>query len=96
MFQLGHAALAFAAWATIYYWALERCAFLLPIVPFMALATLVMLHWLLRVTWSTFWYDRLDDDPNTDSSVFLPILIIALLLVTEWKGAQQYLSLIHI
>jgi hypothetical protein len=91
MFQVGHAALAFAAWATIYYWALERWAFLLPAVPVLSLATLSMLHWLLRVTWSTFWYDRLDDDPNTDSSVFLPILIIALLLVTEWKGAQQYM-----
>jgi len=91
MFQGGHAALALAAWATIYYWALERWAFLLPAVPFLALATLTMLHWLLRVTWSTFWYDRLDDDPNTDSSVFLPILIIALLLLTEWKGAQQYM-----
>ena len=80
--QAAHTALAFASWLMVFSWALQNTEWIW-LAPIMSGGALITLHYLFRVTWSTFWYDRLDDDPNTDSSVFIPVAIIALLLVTE-------------
>jgi hypothetical protein len=90
--QAGHGVLAFAAWFTIFTWAFSKVPMLQPAAPWLAGAILLVFHLLFRVTWDTFWYDRLDDDPNTDSSPFIPIGIILVLLGTEVYGAQEFLT----
>lgn len=90
--QCAHAGLAFAAWASIFAWALQKFAGAPYLVTLLSVGSLAALHSLFRVTWSTFWYDRLDDDPNTDSSFVIPIGILVLLLFIEVKGATMFLS----
>ncbi len=92
LLQTAHGFLAFAAWTAIYVWVFQRIPALQFLAPVLSISTLFALHVLFRTTWDTFWYDRLDDDPNTDSSVFMPIAIITLLLFAEVNGARQYLS----
>jgi len=92
LLQTAHGFLAFAAWTAIYLWVFNNVPGLLFLAPILSISTLFALHILFRTTWDTFWYDRLDDDPNTDSSVFMPLAIIALLLFAEVNGARQYLS----
>ncbi len=92
MLQTAHGAIAFAAWTAIYLWVFKNIPFMLPTAPFLAGGTLIALHILFRTTWQTYWYDRLDDDPNTDSPVWVPAAIIVLLLFAEVQGARQYLS----
>lgn len=92
LFQVGHAALAFAAWSTLFTWALAQYVFLLTFVPLLAVGTLLALHILFRTTWETYWYDRLDNDPNTDSPIAVPIIIIVALLGCEVYGAGKFLE----
>lgn len=92
VFQGAHGFIAFAAWTAIFTWVLKVVPLLLPLAPFLAGFTLIALHVLFRTTWQTYWYDRLDDDPNTDSPVWVPAVILALLLFAEVQGAKQYLS----
>jgi len=92
LLQTAHGFLSFAAWTSIYLWVFAKVPELLFLAPILSISTLFALHILFRTTWDTFWYDRLDDDPNTDSSVFMPLAIIALLLFAEVNGARQYLS----
>ena len=90
--QTAHAAIAFAAWTAIYLWVFKAVPFMLPAAPFLAGVTLAVLHVLFRTTWQTYWYDRLDDDPNTDSPVWVPAAIFVLLIALEVQGAKQYLA----
>lgn len=92
LLQTAHGFLAFAAWTAIYLWVFHNVPALLFLAPILSISTLFALHILFRTTWDTFWYDRLDDDPNTDSSIFMPLAIIVLLLFAEVNGARQYLS----
>ena len=92
LLQTAHGAVAFAAWTAIYLWVFKNIPFLLPTAPFLAGGTLIALHILFRTTWQTYWYDRLDDDPNTDSPIWVHIAIIILLLGAEIQGARQYLA----
>lgn len=92
LLQTAHGAIAFAAWTAIYLWVFKNITFMLPTAPFLAGGTLFALHVLFRTTWQTYWYDRLDDDPNTDSPIWVPAAIIVLLLFAEVQGARQYLS----
>lgn len=92
VFQGAHAFIAFAAWTAIYIWVFQKIPFLMPVAPFLAGATLLALHVLFRTTWQTYWYDRLDDDPNTDSPVWVPVVIMVILLFAEIQGARQYLT----
>lgn len=92
LLQTAHGFMAFAAWTAIYIWALQIIPGMGFLAPVLSIFTLFALHILFRTTWDTFWYDRLDDDPNTDSSVFMPLAIIALLLFAEVNGARQFLS----
>lgn len=92
LLQAAHGAIAFAAWTAIYLWVFKAVPFMLPTAPFLAGATLVALHILFRTTWQTFWYDKLDNDPNTDSPIWVPAVILALLITLEVQGAKQYLA----
>jgi hypothetical protein len=92
LLQTAHGFLAFAAWTAIYVWVFHNIPGLQFLAPILSISTLFALHILFRTTWDTFWYDRLDDDPNTDSSIWMPVAIIALLLFAEVNGARQYLS----
>lgn len=89
--QAGHSVLAFAAWMTIFAWAFSKVPTLQPAAPWLAGGILVVFHLLFRVTWDTYWYDKLDEDPNTDSSPFIPLGILVVLLFTEAYGARQFL-----
>lgn len=90
--QVVHGALAFAAWYTVFSWVFISAPQYAWVCPWLAFGALFTLHTLFRTTWTTFWYDRLDDDPKTDSSVFIPAAILILLLVTESTGAEMYLA----
>lgn len=92
LFQTGHGVLAFAAWASLYAWGLEKFPTFLFLVPVFAFLTLISLHVLFRITWETFWYDKLDSDPNTDSPLAVPALIMVMLLGCEIYGAQRFLE----
>ena len=92
LLQTAHGAIAFAAWTAIYLWVFKNIPFMLPTAPFLAGGTLVALHILFRTTWQTYWYDKLDNDPNTDSPVWVPLAIIVLLLGAEVQGASKYLE----
>jgi hypothetical protein len=92
LLQTAHGAIAFAAWTAIYLWVFKAVPFMLPTAPFIAGATLLALHILFRTTWQTFWYDKLDKDPNTDSPIWVPVAIFILLITLEVQGAKQYLA----
>lgn len=87
-----HSFLAFAAWVAVFAWAFDKVPVLQPFAPFLAAALLLVFHVLFRVTWSTYWYDRLDKDTRTDSSIFIPLAIMAVLLFTESQGARMFLE----
>jgi hypothetical protein len=86
-FQIAHIALAFSAWSAIFTYALENFGSSPIISGLLAAVTLFVLHLIFRTTWESYWYDKLDNDPNTDSSPILPVVIILLLLITEQQGA---------
>lgn len=92
LLQTAHGAIAFAAWTAIYLWVFKAVPFMLPTAPFLAGGTLLALHILFRTTWQTFWYDRLDQDPNTDAPIWVPMAIVVLLIALEVQGAKQYLA----
>jgi hypothetical protein len=92
LLQTAHGFLAFAAWTAVYIWVFKAAPQFMWIAPILSISTLFALHVLFRTTWETFWYDRLDDDPETDSSVFMPVAILILLLFAEINGATMYLS----
>lgn len=92
VFQGAHGFIAFAAWTAIYVWVFQKVPLLLPIAPFLSGFTLIALHVLFRVTWQTFWYDKLDNDPNTDSPIWVPLVVIIVLLFAEVQGAKQFLA----
>lgn len=87
-----HGFLAFAAWTAIFTWIFQNIQWLLWLAPFLAGVALFAMHVIFRATWETFWYDKLDDDPNTDSPIYVPIAIIILLLIAEVNGVQRFLT----
>lgn len=92
LLQALHGFLAFAAWFGIFQWAFIKAPVLQPTAPYLAVLLLLAFHLLFRVTWSTYWYDKLDDDKNTDSSPWIPLLIVVVLIVTEAQGARIFLQ----
>jgi len=90
--QAAHIALGFAAWAAIYGWAFRGFPAMQPFVPALAVGSLLVMHVLWATTWATFWYDRLDDRTETDSSPFLPLVIMAYLGFPDRKGATMFLQ----
>lgn len=92
LLQIAHGFLAFAAWSAVFYWVLSSIPGLHFMVPFLAGGSLLALHVVFRTTWETYWYDKKDNDPNTDSPLWLPVAIIAVLLITEVWGARKFLE----
>lgn len=92
VFQAAHGFIAFAAWTAIYIWVFKNIPALMFLAPWLAGFSLLALHVLFRTTWQTFWYDKLDDDPKTDSPIFVPAAIVVVLLFIEVQGARQYLA----
>lgn len=92
LLQIAHGFLAFAAWSAVFYWVLSSIPGLHFMVPFLAGGSLLALHVVFRTTWETYWYDKKDNDPNTDSPLWLPVAIIAVLLLTEVWGARKFLE----
>lgn len=90
--QLLHAAIAFGAWYMLAEASIGRYYNSPILFGSIAVGALAALHPLLKTTWATYWYDQLDDDPNTDSSIWIPLVIVALLIFTEYKGAQSFLE----
>ena len=90
--QTAHGFLAFAAWMAVYLWVFKALPAFQFLAPILAIGSLFALHVLFRTTWTTFWYDRLDDDPNTDSSIWIPVSIFAILLISEVNGARMFLE----
>ncbi len=90
--QVLHAFLAFSAWFALFTWAFEKVPIFQPAAPWLAGILLLAFHALFRVTWDTYWYDRLDKDDRTDSSIFIPLAIMAVLLFTEAHGARIFLE----
>jgi len=86
VFQILHSFLAFAAWKAIFDWAFTFVPALQPASPVLAGLMLYAMHSLFGITWSTYWYDKLDKDTRTDSSIALPILLFVVLLATEVTG----------
>lgn len=87
-----HGFLAFAAWYSIFAWAFSGIDVLKPFAGYLAATLLIVFHALFRVTWDTFWYDKLDQDDRTDSSPWIPLIILAVLLITEANGARIFLQ----
>jgi hypothetical protein len=92
LLQIAHGFLAFAAWSAVFYWVLSSLPGLNFLVPFLAGGALLALHVVFRTTWETYWYDKKDHDPNTDSPLWLPVAIIVVLLLTEVWGARKFLE----
>lgn len=87
-----HGFLAFAAWVAVFTWSFDKVPVLQPYAPHLACILLIAFHVLFRVTWSTYWYDRLDKDDRTDSSITIPLIIMVVLLFTESQGARMFLE----
>lgn len=61
-------------------------------VPIVSALLVFFLHNLLSSTASTYFYDKLDDDPDTDSSPIIPIFIALSLIAMDYYGAKKVLS----
>lgn len=90
VFQTLHGFLAFPGWKSIFSWAFALLPDFQFLAPYLAGTALFAMHALFTVTWKTYWYDRLDDDPNTDSKIWMSVVIGAMLLVTEIYGASMF------
>jgi hypothetical protein len=90
--QIAHVLLALGAWTQIYEWATQSVPFLQFLAIPISLLIVYTLHKIFEVTWETFWYDKLDDNDKTDSSIVLPLLILIVLVLSEKQGAQMFLE----
>lgn len=90
--QIAHTLLALGAWMQIYSWATRAMPFMQPLALPVSLLVLYTLHKVFEVTWTTYWYDRLDNDDRTDSSVYLPVLVLLVLFITEQQGAKMWMA----
>lgn len=90
--QIIHAFIGLAAWKAIIgsglgqilspdHWAIWL----------IALTGVGVCHLMFRTTWEGYWYDLWDDRAETDSSIWLPILLGIILLFTEKQGAETLL-----
>lgn len=56
------------------------------------LFALVALHYGLYTTATTYFYDKMDQDERTDSTIIIPLLITALMLFASREGSHAILS----
>lgn len=59
------------------------------IISILACAIIFVLHSVMRVSWETYWYDKLDEKEETDSSVFPTLITACLLIAMGFLGARQ-------
>lgn len=90
VFQTLHGFLAFPGWKSIFSWAFALLPDFQFLAPYLAGTALFAMHALFAVTWKTYWYDKLDNDPNTDSKIWMSVVIGLMLLVTEIYGASMF------
>lgn len=88
--QMLHGSLAFAAWTSLIAWGLGSFLDAPLLHTVIAIVGLTTFHVLFRVTWSTYWYDRMDEKDETDSSIWIPIIIMCILFGTEVFGARKF------
>lgn len=55
----------------------------------LAAGLLILMHYLLKETYTTYWFDKLDDDEETDSSIWIPVLLMVALFVAGRFGIQM-------
>lgn len=82
----------FAGFKAIFTNGFETVAFLKMLIVPLTLITLFALHTGLYVSSRTYFFDTLDDDPNTDSTIFLPLLITALLIFGSREGNKTLME----
>lgn len=79
----------FPAYKYVLDGAFENIPTLLWTTPYAAALILLVMHYLLRETYMTYWFDRLDDDEETDSSIFIPIVLILILFIAGRYGVKM-------
>lgn len=88
--QILHAAIDFAYMRILVGWGIAR--FLgedSVFIDIIAITAILVLHAILRVSWSTYWYDKLDDRTETDSSIWLPLIVAAIIVAVGFQGSQK-------
>jgi uncharacterized membrane protein len=90
--QILWAAVSYVACLNLFDWFFVHAPVLQGASPYLAGITLVALHVLLRTTYQTYWYDKLDDRTETDSSPILPLLIMGALVLLDYHGAKIFVS----
>jgi len=56
---------------------------------YLAAGLLILMHYLLKETYTTYWFDKLDNDEETDSSIWIPILLMLALFIAGRFGVQM-------
>lgn len=90
--QVIWAALSFVACRALFDQIFSHTPALIWLSGYLAAFSLIVLHVLLRTTYQTYWYDKLDDRTETDSSFFLPFLIMAALVWLDYAGAKMFFT----
>jgi uncharacterized membrane protein len=90
--QVLWAAVSYVACLNLFDWFFVHAPALQGASPYLAGVTLVALHVLLRTTYQTYWYDKLDNRTETDSSPILPLLIMGALVLLDYHGAKIFVS----
>lgn len=79
----------FPAYNFIFQSAFESIPALLWTAPWVSALLLIVMHYILRETYITYWFDKLDNDEETDSSPWIPLVLIALLFVAGRYGVKM-------
>lgn len=57
-----------------------------------AIVAITAMHTVLNVSWTTYWYDCLDKDTRTDSSMLLPLGIAIMMVFLGYRGTSAVLN----
>lgn len=87
--QLLWAYFDFPAYTYVLDGAFKSMPSLLWTTPFAAGGLLIIMHYILRETYTTYWFDRLDDKEETDSSIAIPIVLILVLFAAGRYGVKM-------
>lgn len=79
----------FPAYNYIFQSAFEGIPSMLWTAPWVSALLLVVMHYILRETYITYWFDKLDDDEKTDSSIWIPLVLVAVLFVAGRYGVKM-------
>lgn len=90
--QVIWAAVSFVACKSLFDEVFSHIPALLWLSDYLSAFALIVLHVLLRTTYQTYWFDKLDDRTETDSSIILPLLIMAALVWLDYEGAKRFFT----